>query len=74
MWHVQMFPIGQHLPAEAQSWQDDVAPTLFPRGKGVDGPSFHFLHPRGGTQMGPLRGGHGHPDGLGLRVSSDHAQ
>lgn len=72
-WHVYMFPIGQHLSAEAQGWQDNMASVLFPRSKGVDGPSFHFLHARGGAMIAPLWGRHGYPDGLGL-VSSDHAQ
>lgn len=61
--HVLLLPIGQHLSAEAQGWQD----------KGVGAPSFHFLHAQGGTETGPLWGGHGYPDGLGL-VSSDHAR
>ena len=68
-----MLPVGQHLPAEAQGWQDDVASALYPGSKGVDGSSFHFVHARAGTELGPLWGRHGDPDGLGL-VSSDHAQ
>lgn len=66
-----MFPIWQHLSAEAQGWQDNMASALFPRSKGVGYPFFHFLHARAGTMIGPLWGRH--PDRLGL-VSFDHAQ
>lgn len=66
-----LVPIGQHLSAKAQGWQDNMASTLFLRSKGAGDLFFHFLHARAGTKMGPLRGRR--PDRLGL-VPFDHAQ
>lgn len=42
--HVHMFPGGQHLPAEAQGWQNNIASALFSMAEGVNGPFFGFLH------------------------------
>lgn len=66
-----MLPIGQHLPAEAQGRQHNVAPGLVLRPKGLQDPFFHFLHAAAGTELVPLQ--RGRVDGLGL-VPFDHAQ
>lgn len=54
--HGCLFPIGQHLSAEAQGWKNNMTSSLFPRGEGVNRPFFHFFHSQRGAEVSPLGG------------------
>lgn len=63
--NVQVLPVGQDLPAEAQGRQDDVAPILALRSEGAVDPFIHRLRGR------PVSSHHAH---VGGHVAGRHQQ